>query len=226
MTTQQKRILAGGLVGLVAATAVFIPLPKHPLIVTAYLFLLLAVVVATAALWRLSLVNRETYLTTLAFPLALKASLALSVAAAVVFCALHLAGVWSMPVLWYVLLQIAVLCVTAWKLLLVGAGKEMIDAAGASTKAATGTWKLLVVDAEAALAVAAPEACREVEGVVEALRYADPVSLPEVSELEEKVRERLARLKGLAQEQKDLSGLCQEIKDAVRERAARLKALK
>ncbi len=226
MTTQQQRILVGGLIGAAVPTAVFLLIPKDALIVTLFLFLLLSVVVAVAALWQLSQANRETYLTTLAFPLALKGFLALEAGMAVAFCALHLSGGWSIPVTWYAALQVVLLAVTAWKLLAIGAAKEMIDDGGAGTKAATSAWKLLQADAEAVLPLATPESRREVEGVVEAIRYADPVSVPEVSALEEEIRSQIVRLKELASEKKEVSAVCQDIRDAVRDRATHLKALK
>ena len=148
MTNHQKRILAGTLVGMAIPTAIYLVLPKSPVVHTAYVFLLFSAILAGASLWRISTSTRQDYVTNLAFPLALKQYLAATVALAVVFTLLDLLGTWSMEWTWYAALQVILLCFTAWRLLSIGAGQEEINRVGENVKAQVIRWKMIQAEAE------------------------------------------------------------------------------
>lgn len=228
MNTQQKRILAGAVIGIAIPTAILIPLPKDNLIFTAYGFLLLAVAIAAASLWQLSTGGAKNYLTGLAFPLALKRYLVLTIGMAVVFIALDLADIWYLPPLWYSAIQVIIIGYTAWKLLAIGAGQEEIMRAGDAVKEQTSAWKMLLADTEEILTTIPPGMKESVSEVRDAIRYADPISHPAIASIDESIRNAIVQLKTLIAEDKEseVSALCKQIIDHVRDRANRLKLLK
>ena len=100
ISQHQKRIIAGVLVAFAIVSALYIPIPKSPVVHTAYASLLLGALIAGASLWQLSDASKHDYITALAFPLALKAYLTMTIVMAVTFVTLDLAGIWSISFSW------------------------------------------------------------------------------------------------------------------------------
>jgi len=228
MTSHQKRILAGTLVGMAIPTAIYLVLPKTPIVHTAYVFLLFSAVLAGASLWRISIGARQDYLTNLAFPLSLKQYLSATVAIAIVFILLDLLGTWSMEWTWYAALQVILLCFTAWRLLSIGAGQEVINHVGENVQEKVTSWKMIQADANAILLSAAGELHKDVAAVHDAIRYADPMSKPEIASIDEAISRDVAELKGLVQDGKadEVHALSLQILNRIQDRANRLKILK
>ncbi len=228
MTSHQKRILAGTLVGMAIPTAIYLVLPKTPIVHTAYVFLLFSAVLAGASLWRISIGARQDYLTNLAFPLALKQYLSATVTIAIVFILLDLLGTWSMEWTWYAALQVILLCFTAWRLLSIGAGQEVINHVGENVQEKVTSWKMIQADANAILLSAAGELHKDVAAVHDAIRYADPMSKPEIASIDEAISRDVAELKGLVQDGKadEVHALSLQILNRIQDRANRLKILK
>lgn len=228
MNQYEKRIIAAAVVGIAIVSAIYIPMQKSAVVHTAYATLVLAVVLSGASLWQLEKKISQDYLTNVAFPLALKAYLGLTVAMAVLFGALDLAGVWSISVSWYLALQVIVISLTAWKLLAIGAAQEAVVNAGEQVQATVSNWRLLQADADAILRNAPATLQRDVSDVRDAIRYADPMGRPEVAAQEQEIAGGLGQLRELVKENKadEAKALCTRIKDAVADRANRLKILK
>ena len=228
MTNHQKRILAGTLVGMAIPTAIYLVLPKTPIVHTAYVFLLFSAVLAGASLWRISTGLQRDYLTNLAFPLALKWYLSATVVLAVVFTLLDLLGTLSMEWTWYAALQVILLCFTAWRLLSIGAGQEVINHVGENVQSKVTSWKMIQADANAILLSATGELRKDVAAVHDAIRYAEPMSKPEIASIDEAISRDVAELKGLVQDGKadEVYALSLQIQNMIQDRANRLKILK
>ncbi len=228
MNGQEKRILAGVLVGMAIPTAIYIILHKTAVVHFAYVSLLIAVLFSGASLWQISKGGRKEYLTNLAFPLVLKSYLSASIAMAVVFVALDLAGVWTNSVSCYMALYVIVLALTAWKLLAIGAAQEKIHEVGDNVKAQTSGWKMLQADVDSLL-LNTPEALRkDITAVRDAIRYADPRGIPEVASIDSAIAKDIAELKALAASGKvaEAQTVCERLQTSVKDRANRLKTLK
>lgn len=228
MNQYEKRIIAAVVIGIAIVSAIYIPLRKDAVVHTAYASLVFAAILSGASLWQLEKKLAQDYVTSLAFPLALKAYLALTVIMAVVFVTLDLAGVWSISFAWYMALQVVVIGLTAWKLLAIGAAQDAILKVGEQVQATVSNWKLLQADADAILKAAPAALQRDISDVRDAIRYADPMSRPEVAAQEQEIAGGLGQLRELVKENKadEAKALCTRIKDVVADRANRLKILK
>ena len=228
MVKQRTRILAGLLVGIVVLAVIYLALGKYddPFILVSGAFLLLDLGLACGVLWQITAEGKDGYLTNLAFPYVVRGALALSAGLSLAVTVLYLTGTWDFPLPWFVVLQILVFGFGAWKLLAVGAGRSEIDAVGARVKAQTGNWKLLMADAES-LARETPEKARpDVQRVRDAIRFADPMSLPETAAIEQEISQKLVQLKKLALDGEDTTMVAQQLVNAVQDRATRQKLLK
>lgn len=220
--------MAAVAVGVAIITAIYIPLQKSAVVHMAYGSLVLAAILAGVALWQLSRTSAKDYITSVAFPLALKGYLAATAAMAVAFVALDLSGVWSIPVLWYAALQVIVIGLTAWKLLAIGAASDAIRETGEQVQENVSNWRLLRADAEAVLRAAPADMRRDITAVRDAIRYADPMSKPEVAAQEQEIAAGIKQLRELVSEHKTFKAkaLCGQLQNALRDRANRLKILK
>ena len=228
MNQYEKRIIAAVVVGIAIVSAIYIPLRKDAVVHTAYATLVLAVILSGASLWQLQKKLAQDVITNLAFPLALRAYLALTVLMAIVFVWLDLASVWSISFSWYAALQVVLIGLTAWKLLAIGAAQDAILQTGAQVQATMSNWKLLQADADAILKAAPATLQRDVSDVRDAIRDADPMSRPEVAIQEQEIAGGLGQLRELVKKNKadEAKALCTRIKDVVANRANRLKILK
>jgi len=228
MTSQKKRIIAGCIVGIAVVTAFLLLLDMTPLVICAYVFLLMDVLLAGGALWQLSNAGRKGYITGVVFPMALRPYLIFSLSLAVVMVSLEIGKVWTMPWTWYAAIQILALGFTAWKLLAIGAGHDEIHRVGEEVRAKVVSWKLLQADAEAILKETPEGLKSDISAVCDAIRHADPMSMPETASIEDGISRNVGELKSLVLEGKtdEAKALCTKIRNAIRDRANRLKILK
>lgn len=228
MNSYQKRIVAAAIVGIAIVTAVYVPIQKDMVVHTAYGSLLLAIILSGVSLWQLTKTSAQDYITSVAFPLVLQGYLGLTIFLAVLFVALDLAGVWSIPYLWYIALQLVITGMTALKVLTIGAAQEAIQQVGGQVHALTSNWKLLQADVEAILQSAPSEMRKELTEVRDAIRYADPMSRPEVAAQEQELVMGIGQLKELVKANKadEAKTVCTTLQNVIKDRANRLKALK
>ena len=130
---------------------------------------MLAALLAGASLWQLSKSTASDYITGLAFPLVLKTYLVATIAMAVVFVVLDLTGLWSIQIMWYGALQVIIICLTAWKLLAIGAAQDAIRDVGEQVQAKVSNWKLLQADVDAILQTAPAGLQRDISAVRDAM---------------------------------------------------------
>ena len=228
MNSYQKRIVAAMVVGIAIVSAVYIPIQKDAVVHTAYGSLLLAILFSGVSLWQLTKTAAQDYITSVAFPLALKTYLGLTIFMAVLFVTLDLAGVWSISFLWYAALSVIIIGLTAWKLLAIGAAQDAIQQVGAQVQTTVSNWKLLQTDVDAILQSAPAEMQKELTEVRDAIRYADPMGRQEVAVQEQELAVGIGQLRELVKANKadEAKAVCTKLQNVINDRANRLKALK
>ncbi len=228
MNQYQKRIIAGVFVAIAIVSALYILIRKTPVVHTAYASLLLAALIIGASLWQLAKGSARDYITRLAFPLALKAYVTTTIAMAVIFVTLDLTGAWSIPFSIYAAALLIIIGLTAWKLLVIGAAADAISQVDEQVQSNVSNWKMLQANVEATLNAAPADMQPDITALRDSIRYADPMSKPEVAPQEKEIASGLEQLREYAKEHKvdEVKALCERLQDVLRDRASKLKILK
>ena len=227
MSKQKLRIVAAGLIAIAALTALLIALPFAALTLAAYLFIVADIVLFLATFWQIADSGIGRYLTNAAFVLALRPWVLFSAAISLVFAILELAGIYSIPVVWFCVIQIFVFAIAGIVMLVIGAGQEEIERLQNRKEQTTSAWKILRCDIEAIMARTPAEFKRSVGSVRDAIRFASPVSYPALASLEHAIRSDISALGVLIDGGHDgVEALCRKICEEVKDRANRLKVMK
>lgn len=227
MSKQKLRIIAAGLIAIAALTALLIALPFASLTLAAYLFIVADIILFLATFWQISDSGIGRYLTNAAFVLAIRPWVLVSAALSVIFPVLELASIYSMPIVWFCVIQIFVFAVAGIAMLVIGAGQEEIERQQNQKEQTTSTWKMLRCDIEAIMARTPAEFRRSVGTVRDAIRFASPVSYPALASLEHTIRGDISALGVLIDGGHDgVEALCMKICEEVKDRSNRLKTLK
>ena len=228
MDNHKLRLILGFVIAVLVLTAVFMLLPKTALIVTTYCFSLLGPVMLFGTLWIVASGTKNQYLTNAAFPLQAWSYCVLELLACVIFVLLDQTGKWSIQAGWFTVIHIVLIAIFSWRVLAMKSGQEVIEQVGRDVQLKTADWRMIGADVEA-LKGDAPEACRkELQAVIDAIRYADPVTCPELKPLDEAIRADVLQLELKIKESKaeEVPPICLEIRKRIKERAARAKILK
>ena len=227
MSKQKLRIIAAGLIAIAALTALLIALPFASLTLAAYLFIVADITLFLATFWQIADSGIGRYLTNAAFVLAIRPWVLVSAALSVIFPVLELASIYSMPIVWFCVIQIFVFAVAGIAMLVIGAGQEEIERQQNQKEQTTSTWKMLRCDIEAIMARTPAEFRRSVGTVRDAIRFASPVSYPALASLEHTIRGDISALGVLIDGGHDgVEALCMKICKEVKDRSNRLKTLK
>lgn len=227
MSKQKLRIIAAGLIAIAALTALLIALPFASLTLAAYLFIVADIILFLATFWQIADSGIGRYLTNAAFVLAIRPWVLVSAALSVIFPVLELASIYSMPIVWFCVIQIFVFAVAGIVMLVIGAGQEEIERQQNQKEQTTSTWKMLRCDIEAIMARTPAEFRRSVGTVRDAIRFASPVSYPALASLEHTIRGDISALGVLIDGGHDgVEALCMKICEEVKDRSNRLKTLK
>ena len=227
MSKQKLRIVTAGLIAIAALTSLLIALPFTALTLVAYLFLVADIVLFLATFWQIADSGIGKYLTNAAFVLALRPWVLLSAAVSVIFSILELAAIYSIPVVWFCVIQVFVFAVAGIIMLVIGAGQEEIERQQKHKEQTTSAWKMLRCDIDAIMSRTPTELKRSVGSVRDAIRYASPVSYPALASLEYAIRSDVSALGTLIDGRHEgVETLCRKICDEVKDRANRMKNLK
>ena len=228
MNSYQKRTLVAAVVVILVLTALLILIPKTPIVIVSYLFSILGIVEFFGSIVYLAGSSKKDYLVNTAFPLVTRGYAVAAIAFSFFIAALDCIGIWTMPMGWFIFVQIIFAAVLIVKLLILDTGKELIETTGKTATVKYSNWKNLLADVEAVLAKAAPESRKDVTDVRDAVKYADPMSNPAMDGLEQEIRCNIVELARLVEEKKasDISALCVRIQNQLKDRAKRLQSLK
>ena len=228
MNNHQRRLLLGFVIAVLVLTALFLILTKTPLVITAYCFSLLAPVMFFGTLLLVTAGTKNQYITNAAFPLQAYTYAGLNIVLCVLIVLSAHFELWTMPVKWFIFVHILLLAFFAWRVLAMDSGREEIEQVGKTVQQKVRNWKTIGTEVES-LKSETPESCRKaLQDVIDAIRYADPMSSPELEPLDEAIRENVLRLELKIQEQKaeDVSLICLKIQKQIKDRSARAKLLK
>ena len=227
MSKQKLRIIAAGLIAIAALTALLIALPFASLTLAAYLFIVADIILFLATFWQVADSGIGRYLTNAAFVLAIRPWVLVSAALSVIFPVLEIASVYSVPIVWFCVIQIFVFAIAGIVMLVIGAGQEEIERQQSQKEQTTSAWKMLRCDIEAIMARTPAEFRRSVGTVRDAIRFASPVSYPALASLEHTIRGDISALGVLIDGGHDgVEALCMKICEEVKDRSNRLKTLK
>lgn len=227
MSKQKLRIVVAGVIAIAALTALLIALPFAALTLAAYLFIVADIVLFLATFWQIADSGMGRYLTNAAFVLALRPWVLISAAISVIFSILGLAAIYSIPVVWFCVVQIFVFAVAGIIMLVIGAGQEEIERQQDRKEQTTSAWKMLRCDTDAIMSRTPAELKHSVGSVRDAIRYASPVSYPALASLEHAIRSDVSALGVLIDGgHEGVETLCRKICDEVKDRANRLKSMK
>lgn len=228
MNNHQKRLIFGFAIAILVLTALFLQLTKTPLAITAYLFSLLTPIMFFGTLWLAASSTKNKYITNAAFPLQAYTYCVLNLFCGILLTALEQFGIWNIPVGWFCFIQIILLAFFAWRILAMESGQEVIEQVEKTVKSQTANWKLIRLEIET-IKETAPEVClKDIQSVIDAVRYADPMSCPEIEEMDQMIRLKLHLLERKLQEGKneEIPAACAEICSQIKIRNTRLKLFK
>ena len=228
MNSHQTRTLIAAIVAILVLTALLLLVPKTPLVITGYLFSVLAAVEFFGSLIYLAGSSKKDYLLNTSFPYATRGYAFLAIFFSILMAALEHFDVWTMSTGWFAFVQILFAAGLILMLLMLSSGKELVENTGEKVAVKYSNWKLLLADVEAVLAKTAPESKKDVTAVRDAVKYADPMSDPAVDGIEQEIKGNVAQLAQFAEERNalEINALCIKIQDQIKDRQNRLKILK
>ena len=228
MNDHQKRVLTGGLVAALVLTALFILIPATPLAIAAYCFGLLAIVELFGTIYLIAGTAKKSYLTNAAFPLVTWTYAIVNLLFSVTIAALEYFGSWTMPVKWFIFIHILFAAILIWRLLAMRSGQEIIEAVGQNVQVKVENWKIIGDVVDELKGMAPPECRRDMQNVVDAIRYADPMTCPQLEELDDRIRGSISLLEQFLNERKtdEVPRVCQDICRQIKLRNSRMKLFK
>lgn len=172
----------------IVITALFFIVSVTPLYIIAYIFALLGII----GLWSSAmfvLKNASAYPWVAAIPIAAIKYLCLELVLSAVFVILEQLGLYSLPTAFFIIAHILILAIFAIRIIMLNAGKKEIERVEGTVKQSTFDWKLLIADIQA-LAERSPE----LKSLLDAIKYSDPATPPELAEYDEKIRDGITAL--------------------------------
>ncbi|MBO7327828.1 MAG: hypothetical protein J6W00_03545 [Lentisphaeria bacterium] len=179
--------LAAFIVDIILTVLFFLLTPATGVLITAYIAACVAVgAIGQALVWAVKR-NTGLFVTTAAIPLLLWSYASLNIVYSAIFLWLYYSGIYKVPVSWFVFGHIVFAGIYCVKLLAVDAGKEVIENIEVNVKESISNWKKLQFQITNIAAQAGTPVKKSVENVCEAVRYADPVSSPDLTAIEAEI---------------------------------------
>lgn len=228
MNNHQKRLIFGFIIAILVLVALFLLLTKTPVTITAFCFSLLAPVMFFGTLWLVASGTKNKYITNAAFPIQAYSYSSLNLIICGIFVILDETGIWSIPAGWLAFIHIILIALFAWRILAMDAGQEEIERVGKKVQLKVTNWKMIGADVET-IKAEAPESCRKsLQEVIDAIRYADPMTCPELESLDEAIKDQVLQLEIKIREPKteDISLICMKMLKQIKDRNTRAKILK
>ena len=223
MNKNQLRILLGSLIGIVLLTVLLFLLKATALVITAYIFGLLAIGIFAFSLWRFAGAADGLFVTRAAFPLLTFRYFVINLILSIIVVALEYFSVWQMKNGWFIFVHLFLMGIIGWKLLAADAGSDEIERVETEVKAKVAAWKSIGLEVNMLLSSADGERKKQISEIYDAIRYADPMSNENLSEIETEIKANIAEL---ASAGGDISPICQAILLKIKKRNEMCKLLK
>jgi hypothetical protein len=144
-----------------------------------------------------------------------------------VFVILEQFSLFRLPAVWFLLAHgVIAACFSVYLVLLKG-GKEHIEHRDGEIREKTQSLAFLLADVSAILEQT-PEGTKNIQPVVDALRYSDPMSHPSLERYENDIKDSVVRLEQAASEKdaEKISALCVTLLRQIKDRNNRVKLMK
>lgn len=224
-----KRIFLAALIGVAVFTSsLFLITPVTGLLVTAFIAALIAVGAVTIVLYWAVNRKKGLFVTTAAMPIVAGSYAVLNLLYSAVILILQYSGKWNMPIGLFVLGHIIIAGLYSWKLLAADAGKEEIEKVEVKVEQSISNWKMLRVKIANISATADLPVKKSLEKVCDAVRYADPVTSPHLTDIEAEIEKNINLLAqaSLTGDIEKTEQLVQNIINQIKQRAELCKNLK
>ena len=171
--------------------------------------------------------NIKSYPWGAAFPMTIWQYLITEVSFSVVVVLLEQMSLYRLPAEWFVLVHGITLAFFAIRLIMMKSGKEIIEQREAFVQEKTSLKQSLHVDLSAIIEKM-PESARELQTVLDAVRYSDPVSHASLLPYEDAIKDSVAQLELAATEKnkEKVSSLCATLLRQIKDRNNRVKMMK
>lgn len=230
MNNHITRVIVFACIAILVALVELIVFPITALVLFSFGTIVLSIVITAVSLLKIVKDDKKNLIVNAAMPFVLDGYLFWTIFFALLFVLLEYFCIFSgfAATVIFLILQLLAAVVASWKVFLVSAGQEEIIRQDEEIAIQTSFWKQLTAEANALSGKTPVEAKKNVQRVVEAIRYADPRSVPGVAVLEEEIRENLIALGKLVDEKKidEITVLCNTLELQVKDRAGQLKNLK
>lgn len=230
MNNHITRVIVFACIAILVALVELIVFPITALVLFSFGTIVLSIVITAVSLLKIVKDDKKNLIVNAAMPFVLDGYLFWTIFFALLFVLLEYFCIFSgfAATVIFLILQLLAAVVASWKVFLVSAGQEEIIRQDEEIAIQTSFWKQLTAEANALPGKTPVEAKKNVQRVVEAIRYADPRSVPGVAVLEEEIRENLIALGKLVDEKKidEIADLCNTLELQVKDRAGQLKNLK
>lgn len=230
MNNHITRVIVFACIAILVALVELIVFPITALVLFSFGTIVLSIVITAVSLLKIVKDDKKNLIVNAAMPFVLDGYLFWTIFFALLFVLLEYFCIFSgfAATIIFLILQLLAAVVASWKVFLVSAGQEEIIRQDEEIAIQTSFWKQLTAEANALSGKTPVEAKKNVQRVVEAIRYADPRSVPGVAVLEEEIRENLIALGKLVDEKKidEIAVLCDTLELQVKDRAGQLKNLK
>ena len=230
MNNHITRVIVFACIAILVALVELIVFPITALVLFSFGTIVLSIVITAVSLLKIVKDDKKNLIVNAAMPFVLDGYLFWTIFFALLFVLLEYFCIFSgfAATVIFLILQLLAAVVASWKVFLVSAGQEEIIRQDEEIAIQTSFWKQLTAEANALSGKTPVEAKKNVQRVVEAIRYADPRSVPGVAVLEEEIRENLIALGRLVDEKKidEIADLCNTLELQVKDRAGQLKNLK
>ena len=230
MNNHITRVIVFACIAILVALVELIVFPITALVLFSFGTIVLSIVITAVSLLKIVKDDKKNLIVNAAMPFVLDGYLFWTIFFALLFVLLEYFCIFSgfAATVIFLILQLLAAVVASWKVFLVSAGQEEIIRQDEEVAIQTSFWKQLTAEANALPGKTPVDAKKNVQRVVEAIRYADPRSVPGVAVLEEEIRENLIALGRLVDEKKidEIADLCNTLELQVKDRAGQLKNLK
>ena len=222
------RLFAAFFIAEVIFTGFFLLIPKTPVVITSYCFGLLAPVALLLAMLEMTTANKRNYIIKAVFYPAAITYMLCNYLAGVIFSALDLSGAWSIHAGWLLLIHAIMLALLAWRYLTLDAGSEQIEELGERVAAKVINWQMIRADVENLKSYAPGHCHNDLQAVIDAIRYADPMSHESMAAYDEAIKDSVLMLevKLNGQQYDEVAMLCLKIQKQIKDRNTRMELLK
>ncbi|GHS93212.1 hypothetical protein AGMMS50276_03020 [Synergistales bacterium] len=226
MTNHKTHITLIVLVMAAVASLFFLVAEVTALFLIAYGFALLGI----AGFWwgNMYLVdNIKSYPWIAAFPASILQYLTTEVIFSAVFVLSEQLSLFRLPPTWFFLIHAILLAFFVIRLIMLKSGKEIIEQRGKEVREKVQAISFLSADLSAILKKA-PEKAKDIQPVIDAIRYSDPMSHPSLAPFENDIKDSVVSLERAA-EQNDgekISSLCVTLLRQIKDRNNRVKMMK